>query len=103
MKIGVVGKGGIGKTTISAALAGAYVERGRRVLAIDTDSNPNLALSLGLDEEAAFDVPVMPRRIIVGSGDGETSPADIIDEYGVDTPSGVTVLHAMEIADAGGG
>ncbi len=28
MKLGVVGKGGVGKTTVSALLTGAYVRRG---------------------------------------------------------------------------
>ncbi|MCA1691945.1 MAG: AAA family ATPase [Actinobacteria bacterium] len=37
MKLGVVGKGGVGKTTLSALIAQTYAERGKRVLAIDTD------------------------------------------------------------------
>ena len=49
MKVGVVGKGGVGKTTVSALLARTLRSRGRQVLAVDTDSNPNLGLSLGLD------------------------------------------------------
>ncbi|MGH9123677.1 MAG: ArsA-related P-loop ATPase [Acidimicrobiales bacterium] len=40
MKLGVVGKGGVGKTTLSALIAEAYVAAGRTVVAIDTDSNP---------------------------------------------------------------
>jgi len=48
LKVGVVGKGGVGKTTVSGLLARAYAEQGLRVVAIDTDSNPNLGLSLGL-------------------------------------------------------
>ncbi len=48
LKLGVVGKGGVGKTTVSGLLARAYADRWSRVVAIDTDSNPNLGLSLGL-------------------------------------------------------
>ena len=33
MKLGVVGKGGVGKTTVAALLARAYADRGRRVAA----------------------------------------------------------------------
>ena len=62
MKLGIVGKGGVGKTTLSALIAQEYAERGHRVLAIDTDSNPNLAISLGLDAEQADDIPLLPRR-----------------------------------------
>jgi len=51
MKLGIVGKGGVGKTTVSALLADAFAATGRRVVAIDTDSNPNLGFSLGLSAE----------------------------------------------------
>jgi CO dehydrogenase maturation factor len=47
MKIAVAGKGGVGKTTLTALLARAAAGEGRRVFAIDADPNPNLALALG--------------------------------------------------------
>jgi len=47
--IAVSGKGGTGKTTISALLVRALVERGRKpVLAVDADPNSNLNESLGV-------------------------------------------------------
>ncbi|MCI0547826.1 MAG: AAA family ATPase, partial [Candidatus Rokubacteria bacterium] len=51
MKIAVAGKGGSGKTTIAATLARLLARRGRKVLALDADSNPNLSVSLGLPRE----------------------------------------------------
>jgi chromosome partitioning protein len=45
----VSGKGGVGKTTTCAALAGAFVETGRRVLAVDCDPQSNLTSGLGLN------------------------------------------------------
>lgn len=102
MKLGVVGKGGAGKTAVAALLARAYAQEGRRVLAVDTDSNPNLALNLGLDPAAADQVPVLPRSLVVGS-DGSLSPSQLVAEYGADTPAGVTLLHATSITDAGSG
>lgn len=48
MKIAIAGKGGVGKTTLSAALSTLYKDEGRNVLAIDADSNPNLAAVLGI-------------------------------------------------------
>ena len=103
MKLGIVGKGGVGKTTLSALLAQAYAARGQRVLAIDTDSNPNLAFSLGLDADAADEVPLLPRSLVVGSGNGEMTPAQLVSTYGAVTPSEVTLLHAMRITQAGAG
>ncbi len=102
VKLGVVGKGGVGKTTVAGLLAGAYAERGRRVVAIDTDSNPNLGLSLGLSLDETEAVPVLPRQVVVGSGDA-TAAASLIQEYGRPTPAGPTLLSAIKVAEAGAG
>lgn len=103
MKLGIVGKGGVGKTTLSSLICQAYVAQGNRVLAVDTDSNPNLAMSLGLDEETADTAPVVPRALVVGGGDGAMSPQRLIADYGLETPFGVTLLHAMRVDQAGAG
>ena len=42
----VAGKGGVGKTTVTAALARAAADRGLRVLVIDVDGRPGLAALL---------------------------------------------------------
>jgi CO dehydrogenase maturation factor len=47
MKIAVSGKGGVGKTTLSATLAHLFKESGKKVLAIDADPDANLAAALG--------------------------------------------------------
>jgi len=39
MKLAVAGKGGIGKTTISAGICRVLADRGQEVLAVDADSN----------------------------------------------------------------
>jgi CO dehydrogenase maturation factor len=102
VKVGIVGKGGVGKTTIAALLAEAYGDMGRRVLAIDTDSNPNLGISLGLSLEEAEAVPVIPRSLVIGSAGGMT-PEGLISKYGRQTPSGVRLLSAMRVTQAGAG
>ncbi len=48
-RIVVAGKGGVGKTTLSATLCLLATERGRRVLALDQDVQQNLSYSLGMD------------------------------------------------------
>ncbi|MDP9444321.1 MAG: AAA family ATPase [Actinomycetota bacterium] len=102
LKVGIVGKGGVGKTTVSALLARAYTERGARVVAIDTDSNPNLGLSLGLSLDETESVPVLPRALLVGAG-GTTSAGDVVAEYGRATPAGPTLLSAIRVTEAAQG
>jgi CO dehydrogenase maturation factor len=47
-KIAISGKGGVGKTTLSALLAHIYAEQNRNVIAIDADPAGGLAQALGL-------------------------------------------------------
>lgn len=51
MKIAITGKGGVGKTTLTALLAQAYADVGRQVLAVDADPSPCLAGALGFPSE----------------------------------------------------
>jgi CO dehydrogenase maturation factor len=51
MKIAISGKGGVGKTTLTALLAQAYADAGRDVLAVDADPAPCLAGALGFPPE----------------------------------------------------
>jgi CO dehydrogenase maturation factor len=47
MKIAVTGKGGVGKTLLTALLAKEYAKNGYSVIAIDADPDTNLASTLG--------------------------------------------------------
>jgi len=52
MRIAVAGKGGVGKTTVSALLVNAFREKGPRpVLVVDADPNSNLHVLLGIKYE----------------------------------------------------
>jgi len=50
MKLAISGKGGVGKTTLSATLAYLFKENGSKVLAIDADPDANLAGALGFKD-----------------------------------------------------
>jgi CO dehydrogenase maturation factor len=52
MKIAISGKGGVGKTTLAALLAQTYADRGRAVLAVDSDPSPSLARALAFPDES---------------------------------------------------
>ncbi|MBM4081738.1 MAG: carbon monoxide dehydrogenase, partial [Planctomycetes bacterium] len=52
MKIAVSGKGGVGKTTLSAGLALTFAQSGRKVFAIDADPACNLAAALGCQDRS---------------------------------------------------
>lgn len=51
MKLAITGKGGVGKTTLTALLAQAYADAGRQVFAVDADPSPCLAGALGFPDE----------------------------------------------------
>jgi CO dehydrogenase maturation factor len=51
MKLAVTGKGGVGKTTLTALMAATLAEDGRRVIALDADPDANLGSALGLSPE----------------------------------------------------
>ncbi len=51
MKIAISGKGGVGKSTLAAALALLMSKQGKKVLAVDADPDANLASALGIPDE----------------------------------------------------
>lgn len=104
MRVGVAGKGGVGKTTVSATLARLLARRGHQVVAVDCDSDPNLALNLGLGEDVSgglrpfLDQTGPTRRLPEGLGARE-----LVEEYGYLGPDGVRVLLAARIEKPGSG
>jgi CO dehydrogenase maturation factor len=57
VRIAFVGKGGSGKTTLSALFTRHLVELGRPVLAVDADINQHLGQALGLPDEQVRTIP----------------------------------------------
>jgi CO dehydrogenase maturation factor len=94
VRIAVAGKGGAGKTTLSATLARIWARDGASVVAVDGDANPNLGVALGLapgrDVPAALPVSLVSRR---PGGTALTIPvAQVLDEHGSTARDGVVLL-----------
>jgi CO dehydrogenase maturation factor len=69
VKIAVTGKGGVGKTTLSAGLAALFARDGARVIAVDADPDSNLAATLGFpDPEGIEPVTAMQGLIAERTG-----------------------------------
>ena len=64
MKIATVGKGGSGKTTIAGTLTRIFADDGRKMLAIDGDPNPNLALTLGMSRNNSDQITYIPASVM---------------------------------------
>jgi CO dehydrogenase maturation factor len=63
MKLAVSGKGGVGKSTLAAALALLMARRGWKVLALDADPDANLAATLGIPEEKRSQIIPISRQV----------------------------------------
>ncbi len=77
-------KGGVGKTTTSAALLTGLHERGKRVLGIDLDPQGNFGFSLGLDIENAHTIYEALKgqasfdEVIISTEFGDIVPSNIL-------------------------
>ncbi|MDT8357949.1 MAG: AAA family ATPase, partial [Methanomicrobiaceae archaeon] len=106
LKVVVTGKGGVGKTTITALLAHLIAKEGMRVLAVDEDPQQNLAFSLGYPVEMAARIVPLSENIEyieekTGARPGEgwglfltlnPNVTDVVERFGVHIRDGLDLL-----------
>ena len=101
IRVAVVGKGGTGKSLVTGTLARLLARRGRPVLAVDFDTNPGLAFSVGVPATAG----ALPDEAVTahsgasygwGLRDGVT-PARVVEAHAVTGPDGVRFLSLGKI------
>ena len=117
IRIVITGKGGVGKTTITALLAHLFAQEGFRALAVDGDPQQNLAVTLGIPQKVAETiVPVSQStdylREKTGAGPG-ISPgglltlnpdvSDVIDRFSVSVAKNLRLLVMGGVSQAGCG
>ena len=112
MRIGVAGKGGAGKTTVSATMARLFARRGYDVNALDGDPNPNFAAALGLPPGDIARLTRVPREGVLEERIGPDKEAslhltrpfeDVVREYGAIGPDGVRMLTMTGLLGANQG
>ncbi len=116
-RIVIVGKGGVGKTTITAVLSRLLARRGCSVIAVDGDEQCNLGAALGFPARSLAEVtPITEAGDYVeektgarpGSGGGgmlrlNPDTVDVVDRLSTVGPDGVRFLMMGAVRRAGGG
>jgi CO dehydrogenase maturation factor len=98
MKLAITGKGGVGKTTLTALLAQAYADEGRQVLAVDADPSPCLAGALGFPPELREELkPIAEMDALIeertGAKPGTVGGFFTLNPRVDDIPEQFSVLH----------
>jgi CO dehydrogenase maturation factor len=98
MKIAITGKGGVGKTTLTALIAQGCADDGRQVLAVDADPSPCLAGALGFPDELRKQLsPISEMDDLIlertGARKGQIGGFFTINPRVDDIPERFSVLH----------
>jgi len=114
MKIAITGKGGVGKTTVTAGLSLTISQDKKKVIVIDCDPDANLGLSLGFANSENI-TPISEMKSLIAERTGVESldvPAtffklnpqvdDIPDKYAAEK-DGIKLLVMGKVCKAGGG
>ena len=116
-RVVITGKGGSGKTTVTAFLARLFAKKGYKVLAVDEDPQMNLPFALGVPPEEATRIIPLSKNVDyieekTGARPGEgwgiylrlnPDVDDVVDRFGVIGPDGVRLLVMGTVVQAATG
>ncbi len=117
IRIVIAGKGGVGKTTLTALLAHLFSRKGLLVLAVDGDPQQNLAVTLGITPERAGQIVPVSKSVEylrekTGAGQ-DISPgglltlnpdvSDVIDRFSIPVADNLRLLVMGGVRMAGAG
>ena len=97
MKIGIVGKGGAGKTTTAGIVARALGRRGFSVIALDCDANPNLGMALGLGPEQTERLAAIRQSLDEEAAEHSPSMSEMLQRFGARAPDAVRLAVVTKI------
>jgi len=114
-RVVITGKGGAGKTTLTALLSKFFAGKGYNVLAVDEDPQVNLPYSLGipLDQEitpASRNLDYIEEKTGARPGEGwgamlalNPDVSDVVDRFGIRTKDGINLLVMGSVIQAAAG
>ena len=116
-RVVITGKGGAGKTTVTAMLARMLGRKGYKVLAVDEDPQMNLPYALGLEAEQSDRIVPLTKNLDyveekTGARPGEgwglmlrinPNVSDVVNRFGVEGPDGVSMLIMGTVVQAATG
>jgi Mrp family chromosome partitioning ATPase len=111
IRLAIAGKGGSGKTTIAGTLSRLLARQGRAVVAVDADTNPNLATTIGIAADRAKEITSLPRTLMAREtlADGTIKtrfagdPLRVLEDYGAMGPDGVKLVVMGAVGHGGVG
>jgi CO dehydrogenase maturation factor len=116
-RIVITGKGGVGKTTVTALLAHLFADKGFTTLAVDEDPQMNLPYAIGIPREESdrvvplaknFDYVEEKTGARPGAGWGlmltlNPDVSDVVERFGIKGPGGVNILVMGTVEQAAAG
>lgn len=104
LRVAFLGKGGTGKSTLAGTVCRQLGRRGQAVLALDVDTAPGLAMSLGVSIDEGRLPPQLAEliegkrgrywKMVKGAG-----PARLVDRFSVPVSDGVRFLELGKLPD----